>query len=333
MKLSTIEIKTEAGPLRRIAALEDSHLIDLRAAYALFLVEKEQLHDPYPIALAVIPDDMAAFLCNAHLGISAAQDALHHLHGKEDDRRHLIGPEGERIRYEAGEVRLLAPVPRPTSIRDFLTFEGHLKGAARVMGRSDEVPRLWYEIPAYYRANARNVIGPEEPALWPAYTEKFDFELELAAVIGRKGKDISRDQAPDHIAGYTIFNDWSARDVQGDIMSLRMGPAKSKDFDSGYSLGPYLVTPDEINPDNLKMIARVNGEVWCEGNSREMHFKFADLIADVSRSETLWPGDVLASGTVAGGCGLELNRWIQPGDVIELEVEGIGVLRNSVVRA
>ncbi|MFQ5912735.1 MAG: fumarylacetoacetate hydrolase family protein [Nitrospinota bacterium] len=329
MKLATIEIRTPAGPLRRLAAWQNNLLVDLQPAYALYLLETKQANDPYPLAAATVPDDMTAFFRNGRAGTSAVEATLAFLNGREPG---LLGPRGERLRHSAQDVRLLPPVPRPSSIRDFLTFEGHLRGTARVLGHTHEIPRLWYEIPAYYRASVDNVIGPDEPVPWPAYTEKLDFELEFGVFIGRKGKDIPREEAAEHIAGYTIFNDWTARDVQGGIMSLRMGPGKAKDFDAGNSMGPFLVTPDEIDADDLAMVARVNGEIWGQGNSGDMHFKFADLIADVSRSETLRPGDFLASGTVPGGCGLELNRWIQPGDVVELEVEGIGILRNPVVR-
>ena len=329
MKFATFEIRTEAGPVRRLAAFQDGLLVDLQPAYALYLLETKQVDDPYPIAAATIPKEMVAYFRNGRAGTRAVAETLAFLDGRESD---LVGLRGERLRYAPQDVRLLAPVPRPNSIRDFLTFEGHLKGTARVLGHKDQIPSLWYKIPSYYRASVENVVGTDEPVVWPAYTERLDFELEFGVFIGRKGKDIPRERASDYIAGYTIFNDWSARDVQGDIMSLRMGPAKSKDFDAGNSMGPFLVTSDEIDEDNLTMIARVNGEEWCRGNSGERHFKFADLIADVSRSETLWPGDFLASGTVPGGCGLEHDRWIQPGDVVELEVEGIGTLRNSVIR-
>ncbi|MFQ5692950.1 MAG: fumarylacetoacetate hydrolase family protein [Nitrospinota bacterium] len=329
MKLATFEIRTDAGPVRRLGTLENGLLVDLRSACALHLREEKGVDDPYPIATATVPDDMVAFFRNGEAGTSAIEAALAFLRGEKPD---LAGPRGERVFYAEKDVRLLAPVPRPSSIRDFLTFEGHLRGVARVLGLKKAIPPLWHEIPSYYRGSVDHVIGPGEPVHWPAYTEKLDFELEIGVFIGRRGKDIRREEAAEYIAGYTIFNDWSARDVQGDIMSLRMGPAKSKDFDAGNSMGPFLVTPDEIDAANLTMIARVNGEEWGRGNSGDMHYTFSDLIADVSRSETLEPGDFLASGTVPGGCGLELDRWIRPGDVVELEVEGIGTLRNPVVR-
>lgn len=329
MKLATFEIPAETGPIRRIGIFYNGSLIDLRAAYSLYLVEMNAVEDPEPLATALFPADMVAFFKNGREREKALKTIMTFLDSQVPETR---GSQGERIRFKLDEVRLLAPIPTPTSIRDFLTFEGHLRGTARTLGMVDSIPNLWYEIPSYYRGNVNNVIGPDEVIQWPSYAEKLDYELEFGIFIGRQGKDIPRQEARDYIAGYTIFNDWSARDVQGDIMSLKMGPAKSKDFDSGNSMGPFLVTPDEIDPENLTMIARVNGEEKCRANSAGMQFKFDELIENVSRSETLQPGDFLASGTVPGGCGLEIDQWIQPGDVIELEVEGIGVLRNSVIK-
>ena len=253
---------------------------------------------------------------------------------------------------ERDDVRLLAPLPRPAQMRDFLCFEQHLKQSfassmeivaaltedpkktledLRASGRFD-VPQVWYEIPIYYKCNRFSVIGPDEDVLWPAYSNMLDYELELAAVIGTAGTDISAERARDHIFGYTIFNDISARDYQTREMQGMLGPAKGKDFDTGNVLGPCIVTADEIDPYDLTMIARVNGEEWSRGHSSSMHHRFEDCIAHVSRSETLHPGEILGSGTVGNGCGLELKRFLSPGDVVELEIESIGVLRNRIVK-
>jgi 2-keto-4-pentenoate hydratase/2-oxohepta-3-ene-1,7-dioic acid hydratase in catechol pathway len=194
------------------------------------------------------------------------------------------------------------------------------------------IPEVWYRIPVYYKGNPSSVIGPEESILWPNYTERLDYELEFGIYIGKRGKDISADDAHEYIAGYTIFNDVSARDILQEEISMFLGPAKGKDLDTGNVMGPCLVTPDELDVSDLKMTARINGEIWSEGTTSDMYWTFPKIIAYISRSETLYPGDFIGSGTVADGCGDELDRWIQPGDVIELEVEGIGVLRNPVVR-
>jgi 2-keto-4-pentenoate hydratase/2-oxohepta-3-ene-1,7-dioic acid hydratase in catechol pathway len=222
------------------------------------------------------------------------------------------------------EVKLKAPVPRPNSLRDYLAFEGH----ASFSGKR-QLDKGWYEIPVCYKGNPDTVIGPEETIPWPSYTDLLDYELEYGIYIGKEGKNIPREKAGEYIAGYTILNDVSARDIQlQEMLAGGLGPVKGKDFCS--VMGPCLVTPDEMNPSNLRMTARINGEVWSDNNSGTAYWTWPQIIEFASMEETLYPGDFLGSGTVEGGCGVELNRWIQPGDVIELEVEGIGILRNRV---
>ena len=240
-------------------------------------------------------------------------------------------------RHELSGVRLLTPLPEPPQIRDFMCFEEHVKNAfaqaAKLTGTPFEVPEVWYRQPIYYKANRFAVNGPDADVVWPDYSQVMDYELELACVIGAGGRDIPRARAAEHIFGFTIFNDASARDAQMVEMAGRLGPAKGKDFDTGNVLGPWIVTADELmDPYSLAMVARVNGEEWSRGNSGSIHHRFEDMIEHVSRAETLHPGEILGSGTVGGGCGLELGRFLAPGDVVELEIEGIGVLRNRFVR-
>ena len=193
-------------------------------------------------------------------------------------------------------------------------------------------PRVWYERPLYYKGNPDTVVGQGTDVIWPSYSKKLDFELEFGIFIGKEGKNIPEESAAEYIAGYSIFNDFSARDTQLSEMQGRLGPAKGKDFDTSNAIGPWLVTPDDVpEPYDLKMTARVNDQVWCESSSGEMHHTFEEIIAYVSRDETLYPGDFIASGTAPGGCGLELDRWLQVGDVVALEVERLGTLRNRVV--
>jgi 2-keto-4-pentenoate hydratase/2-oxohepta-3-ene-1,7-dioic acid hydratase in catechol pathway len=236
-------------------------------------------------------------------------------------------PAGERA-HVAGEPRLLAPL-RPRSLRDFLAFEGHMKAALTRLGR--EIPAEWYDVPAYYKGMPDTVIGPGDEIPWPPWTDRLDHELELAAVIGPAPvRDLTPEAARAAIFGWTIWNDMSARDVQARELPIGMGPGKAKDWDGSNVLGPCIVTADELGGADLRMTVRVNGETWGEASSGAMHHGFGDLIAYASRSQTLYPGEVIGSGTAPGGSGIELDRWLAPGDVLELEIEGIGVLRNTI---
>ncbi len=254
---------------------------------------------------------------------------------------------------DTASVKLLAPLPVPEQIRDFLCFEKHLiqafarlrrvRAAAapdpeKALREMEErgiyaVPKIWYERPSFYKPNRFSVCGTNEDVAWPAYSQTIDYELEFACVIGTRGHDIPKEKAPEHIFGYTIFNDFSARDEQSLEMLSTLGPGKGKDFDNSKAIGPCIVTADEIPaPYALEMTVRVNGEERGRGNSGEMHWKYEDCIAFVSRAETLHEGELLCSGTVGNGSGLETGRFLEPGDVVELEVEKIGVLRNRIVR-
>jgi 2-keto-4-pentenoate hydratase/2-oxohepta-3-ene-1,7-dioic acid hydratase in catechol pathway len=249
-----------------------------------------------------------------------------------------VGFDGDMIAFiEAGApfgaerpvpaARLLAPLV-PRSFRDFLAFEGHLKNAYKNLGR--EVPAEWYEVPVYYRSMGTTVIGPDTVLPWPSYTRQLDHELELAVVIGRAARDVRPENWLDAVFGFTIWNDMSARDVQRRELPVGMGPAKAKEWDGSNVLGPCLVTPDEVDLSTLELEVRVNGERWGGDRVSAMHHTFGDLIAYASQAQTLLPGEVLGSGTATGGSGLELDRWIQPGDVIEMEAGPIGILRNTV---
>jgi 2-keto-4-pentenoate hydratase/2-oxohepta-3-ene-1,7-dioic acid hydratase in catechol pathway len=249
-----------------------------------------------------------------------------------------LGFEGDMVAYiaagapggnrtPAAGARLLAPL-RPRTLRDFLAFEGHLKNVLPRLGRP--IPDEWYDTPAYYKGMPDTVIGPGDEIPWPAWTDHLDHELELAAVIGREVRDVAAEDAEACIFGYTIWNDMSARDVQTRELPLGLGPAKAKDWDGSNVLGPCLVTADELDASDLAMRVRVNGELWGEDNSAHMHHTFAAMVAYASRSQTLRPGEVLGSGTAAGGSGLELDRRLAPGDEVEMEIEGIGVLRNRI---
>lgn len=235
-------------------------------------------------------------------------------------------------------VNFANPLFRINSLRDFYAFEQHVKTTNANRGR--DVPEAWYKIPVFYFSNHTALYGPDDVIPYPRRSEALDYELEVACVIGKAGRDIAPEQAEDYIFGYMIFNDWSARDIQRQEMAVGLGPAKGKDFAS--SFGPYLVTPDELADRHtgrpgvydLEMIARVNGKEMSRGNWKDLHWSFGEMIARASEGVMLQPGDVIGSGTVGTGCLLELTKaqgpWLQPGDVVELEVERLGILRNVV---
>lgn len=247
------------------------------------------------------------------------------------------------VAHAPNQIRLLAPLPRPPRIRDFFCFELHIRqsranrylfgvGTERLDPAKIEISKVWYSRPVCWKGNPYSVVGHEAEIRWPSYSRIIDYELEVAVVIGRGGVNIGKSEALSHVFGYTVFNDFSARDEQFLEMQMQLGPAKGKDFDTGNALGPWITTADEIpDPQNLDMLARVNGELWSKGTTRDMWHTFSDMIAYASWEETLYPGEVLASGTVGGGCGNELGRFMKHDDVVELEVSGIGVLRNRIV--
>lgn len=235
------------------------------------------------------------------------------------------------------EVKFLSPLT-PTTLRDGYAFEQHVKTANKNRGR--EVPEEWYQFPVFYFTNPNTAFGHDDTIPYPHYTQAVDYELEIAAIIGKGGMNIKAEDAEEHIFGYTIFNDWSARDVQRKEMIVGLGPAKGKDFASAF--GPVIVTREALADKaagrpgvyDLEMVARVNGKELSRGNWKDMHWSFGEIIARASDSVMLYPGDVIGSGTVGTGCLLELTKfqgpWLNHGDVVELEVERIGVLRNTV---
>ena len=238
----------------------------------------------------------------------------------------VAGRPADELGPALDEVRLLAPIPAPPMVRDFYAFEEHVRaGFAR---RGGDIPEEWYAFPANYKSNHRAIIGPGEVIPWPSFTEELDYELEIAAVVGIGGRDLDEATAHHHLFGFTILNDVSARDLQRREMAVRLGPAKSKDFAT--VLGPVLVTTDEVDVTDLRATATIDGETVTDTTTADMHWSFAQMLAWASRDEDVFPGNVLGSGTVAGGCGLEHGRMLQPGEAIALHVAGIGTLANVV---
>ncbi len=257
--------------------------------------------------------------------------------------------------YSMSEVQLLPPLPNPPSVRDFIGFEQHMLNASKAFGHT--ISEVYYDIPVFYFTNHHAIYGPNDEIKRPNAETKLDLELELAVVIGKKGKDIKAAKADDYIFGYTIFNDWTARSIQKQEMQMPLGPAKGKDFANAF--GPCIVTKDEFeqyrcevdrtsHPEHLKMpqitgnrfdrkmTAKINGELICEGNYNTIYWAFPEMIERASENNvTLVPGEILGSGTVGWGSLIENNftvhRPIEPGDVVELEIEGIGILKNKVI--
>lgn len=336
MKLCSFSVKNSFPVYERLGAVVDNHFVDLAASYRSYLkentdVDQNRVSD---IANTLIPNDMTKFLEGGNYSMEAAKIAVEY--SKDASPTNEL----EKIIYNKEEIKIHAPIKHPPTIRDFLSFEEHfrnsLAASISLNGPKEEsislgglIPEVWYERPIYYKSVASTIIGTEDICIWPSYSKVRDYELEFACVIGKRAENVSASEASNYIAGFLIYNDFTARDTQLKEMEGRLGPAKGKDFCT--AMGPYLVTIDEIeNVYNLEMIARVNGEIWSQGNTSTMYRTFEDIIEYVSQSEPLVPGDILGSGTVGKGCGLELGKFLQDGDIVELEIEGLGVLRNQI---
>ncbi len=263
------------------------------------------------------------------------------------DDGEILARAGERARadpadvLDLGAVRLRPPIPRPSTFRDFYAFEQHVRAARRARGL--EMAPEWYQVPVFYFSNPGSLIGSGDDLAAPLGSRELDFELEVAAVVGRAGSSLTTEEAERSIAGFAILNDWSARDLQRREMRLGLGPAKAKDFAT--SVGPFLVTADELAPYRtgrsyaLRMTARVNGVEYSSASLADVYWSFGEMISYASRGTRVEPGDLIGSGACATGCILELSLtsgsasypWLKPGDEVELEVEQLGALRNRIV--
>ncbi|MGI8406379.1 MAG: fumarylacetoacetate hydrolase family protein [Thermomicrobiales bacterium] len=326
MKLISFRISTAIGPQVRIGAVTPSgQFVDLDAAYRSYLVgEGLTPASASRIASAMLPNDMVEFIGGGAIALRAAHEALEWAERSERD-----ASQGQ-IHFEPQDVELLAPIPRPPLLRDFMAFETHLQNIYPKLGR--QIPPEWYRMPVYYKGNPGSIAAHENQIPIPSYADALDYEFEVAMVIGKSGMDIPRECAMEHVFGFMIYNDFSARDIQSREMSVGLGPAKGKDFDKGHVFGPYLVTIDEIeNPYAMRMVSRINGQERCDDSSGSMHWKFEDMITHASLGEQLVAGEIFGTGTVGNGSGAELGEFLNRGDMIELEVEGLGLLRNRIV--
>lgn len=332
MKLASFSTSSSAGRFSHLGLLVEGDadaglLIDVTAAArALLASQGLGTCGADRLANALAPASLLAFAQGGARSRALAEEAV----AKAVEQGWEHDSSGRPIRHDSATVTLLPAIQRPPLLRDFMAFEKHLLNVFPKLGR--EIPEQWYERPVYYKGNPASLGAHRQDIAVPSYAERLDLEFELAVIIGRGGADIAEEDALDHVFGYTIYDDFSAREIQAQEMTVGLGPAKGKDFVGGHALGPVVVTADEIDdPYQLAMTGRVNGDVWCEGTSADMHWTFQQMIAYASRSEEIQVGEVFGSGTVGGGSGTEQGRWLSPGDEVELTVERLGTLRNRVV--
>ncbi len=308
MQIARLAIPGPDGPEPRVAVASDAipdRWIDARTAHIRALRRRgATLEAARRVAAALIPGSLSAGLAAGEMYLDALHDAA------------AADPNDGPV--PAG-ARLLAPID-PVAYRDFMAFEGHFVTATRRTRGPDARPAdVLYELPVSYFGNVHAILGPEEEIPWPSYSERMDYELELGIVIGRSGRNLTPDTSLDHVLGFTVFNDFSARDIQGLEMTGGLGPSKGKHF--GSAVGPRIVTRDALGED-LSMTARVNGEEWSAGSTGTIMWSVAELVAWASTSEPLAAGTLLGSGTVATGCGLELGRFLSPGTRSSLRSRG-----------
>ena len=310
MRIGRIEHRTPDGPEARILVAAEVGWNDVRVTERLRLERRGATTAAAArLAGALVPGSLT---CALELG-DEFREALARA---ADDRSGDATVEPQRF---------LVPIDMP-AYRDFMAFEEHFVNAGRRFGHV--APDVLYELPVSYMGSVQAFVGPDDEVPWPSYSERMDYELELGFVVSRGRRDILPEDALDHVLGLTILNDFSARDMQGREMAGNLGPSKGKHFAS--AAGPLITTLDELEVDSLAMTARVNGETWSTGTSGTMLWSIAELVAWASTGEVLATGTLLGSGTVGGGCGLEHDRFLSPGDVVELEIEGIGTLRNRL---
>jgi 2-keto-4-pentenoate hydratase/2-oxohepta-3-ene-1,7-dioic acid hydratase in catechol pathway len=316
MKLGRIVLDGPDGPVARLVVVkpEQQRVVDLLTAERLRLERQgATVEAALRLGQALFPPSMAAAIALGDLFLEAAARAA-------------ANPANAAL-LPLAAARFLPPID-PPMLRDFSAFAQHVHNMT--VGRGRPFPPQFAKLPPYYKGNPTTLIGQDEEVVWPSYTDFMDYELELGFVIGKPGRNLTPEEAPAHLFGLTIINDFSARDIQGEEMAADLGPAKGKDFAT--AVGPWITTPDELDAGNLLMLARVNGEERSRGSSATMTWKPEELIAYASWGETIAPGELIGSGTVGFGSGVERGSRLQPGDVVELEVPGVGVLRNRLGR-
>lgn len=328
MKYATFEITTPAGPLTKVGVAEDGCLVDVAAVYGAYLRDKKHVYAWKAVAEDLIPSDMLKLIERAPASTDAVAQAMEYYHADGNPER---GSDGVQFRYAEETVRLRAPL-RPRSMRDSSCYIRHMEEACRLNNRPfNELTKV---LPAHYRTSATNVAGPGDPILWPSHgTNELDYECEFAFVIGRYGEDITEENARDYIFGVTMYNDISIRDVQMRERGLGMGPVKGKNFLNSNILGPYIVTLDELDLHDIDIEVLLNGKSMGSDTTGDMFYTPERLIEYVCQSDSLLPGEVIASGTIGPGTCGQNGFWLQEGDVVEFRSKALGAtLRNVVAK-
>ena len=328
MKFVTYNLYEGAQP--RFGFKKNEYIIDI--VRASIWIKKDQ----EDASFLEIPSELKLALENWNFNFKKLKELYKAI---PDDDLDSLFANGKPLAALEKDVNLFPPVINPQSFRDFYAFEQHVRAARKLRGL--EMHPDWFKIPIFYFSNPSALYGHKQEIPYPLNTKELDFELEFAIILANGGSNIKSEDASKYIAGYTICNDWSARDLQREEMAMSLGPAKGKDFAS--SFGPYMVTPDELDRDldlngkfHLRMTCHVNGKLISDGNTNDLYHPFTKMIERASMNTNLLPGDILGSGTVGTGCILELRPenvggWLKKGDVVRLEVEGLGVLENKII--
>lgn len=330
------------GPEQRVGALQGDQVIDLNYAFVKHVYETHDEPHPYALAAAIVPSSLGAFIESGQRALDGALRAIEHLFTKSDNR---LGPRGERIVYPLAEVKLHAPLPSRAAkiMAAGGNYPDHLQGIRlRRMGEEVTIQQLIDESRkrgfwGFWKL-AQLTVGPDEDVIYPARTQRLDYEGEVVLVLGRRAKDVPGDRVAEYIWGYSLLNDWSARD-QRDLAPYNF--AMGKNWDTSSSLGPCIVVGELSDPQDIPFETRVNGELRQRGNTRDMIFSFAEFVEYLSRDLTLLPGDMISAGTCAGTA-LDSSEYdengvpdpklfLKPGDVVEVSSPQIGTLRNRIV--
>ncbi|MDO5142775.1 MAG: fumarylacetoacetate hydrolase family protein [Eubacteriales bacterium] len=323
MRLYTVQVNTPVGGIQRLMAEQQGHLVDLNAAGGVYYAAQGDAN-PQQLADANLPNDMITFFHNGKRSLDAGYAVLAYM----EEAKPQAGLDGKQLVYDMQAVTILAPVTRPNIVFDGMVYEGHVKH------HYGEIPAGYYKRPVWNTQSGSTVVGTGAPLFKPKYTEMCDFEFEMGFYIGKSGCNIKPEEALDYVAGFTVFNDMSARDAQADEAVMALGPAKGKFFRNSLVMGPCVVTKDELpDYDDLAMTARVNGEVVTENRTSGMLFSLGELVAKISEDAYLHPGDFIGLGTSPEGnatCS-KLGRWLKVGDEIEFTIEKIGTICNKVV--